>query len=43
MSWINEYHVKTRTIIGTELKKQKKDEALDWLLRATEPITDESW
>ncbi|KAL3865143.1 hypothetical protein ACJMK2_006764 [Sinanodonta woodiana] len=38
IDWVNDYHAKCRDIVGAELKLQDKQEALEWLLRETEPI-----
>lgn len=37
--WVNDYHRKCREVIGAELKSQGRHEALQWLIRETEPIT----
>ncbi|XP_063818716.1 xaa-Pro aminopeptidase 1 [Pseudophryne corroboree] len=36
--WVNDYHKKCRDVIGPELKKQGRDEALQWLNKETQPI-----
>ncbi|XP_031419450.1 xaa-Pro aminopeptidase 1 isoform X1 [Clupea harengus] len=36
--WVNEYHRECREITGTELERQGRKEALDWLMRETQPI-----
>ena len=38
IKWVNDYHRKTRTVVGDELNKQRKNEEYDWLIHATEPI-----
>ncbi|XP_073246241.1 xaa-Pro aminopeptidase 1-like [Porites lutea] len=38
VDWLNEYHRKTRQLIGGELRKQGKMAALSWLWRETEPL-----
>uniref|UniRef100_A0A8C5T7Q3 Xaa-Pro aminopeptidase 1 n=1 Tax=Malurus cyaneus samueli TaxID=2593467 RepID=A0A8C5T7Q3_9PASS len=37
-NWVNEYHQKCREVIGAELERQGRHEALGWLLRETEPL-----
>uniref|UniRef100_A0A8C9T7T5 Xaa-Pro aminopeptidase 1 n=1 Tax=Scleropages formosus TaxID=113540 RepID=A0A8C9T7T5_SCLFO len=36
--WLNEYHRQCRDIVGAELERQGRKEALDWLIRETQPI-----
>ncbi|RMC11403.1 hypothetical protein DUI87_11522 [Hirundo rustica rustica] len=36
--WVNEYHQKCREVVGAELERQGRHEALRWLLRETEPL-----
>ncbi|KAL4640196.1 xaa-Pro aminopeptidase 1 isoform X1 [Arapaima gigas] len=36
--WLNEYHKQCRDIVGAELERQGHKEALDWLIRETQPI-----
>lgn len=36
--WLNEYHRQCREIIGAELERQGRKEALDWLIRETQAI-----
>ncbi|XP_048406729.1 xaa-Pro aminopeptidase 1 [Stegostoma tigrinum] len=36
--WINNYHRLCREVIGAELEKQGRLEALQWLVKATQPI-----
>uniref|UniRef100_A0A671Q9Z2 Xaa-Pro aminopeptidase 1 n=1 Tax=Sinocyclocheilus anshuiensis TaxID=1608454 RepID=A0A671Q9Z2_9TELE len=36
--WVNDYHKKCRETIGAELERQGRKEALDWLIRETQPI-----
>ncbi|KAI4874035.1 hypothetical protein NFI96_019580 [Prochilodus magdalenae] len=36
--WLNDYHRKCRETIGAELERQGRKEALDWLIRETQPI-----
>ncbi|KAL9970069.1 hypothetical protein ACROYT_G022384 [Oculina patagonica] len=38
VDWLNQYHKKTRDVIGAELQKQGKTKALEWLEKETEPI-----
>ncbi|CAH3037706.1 unnamed protein product, partial [Porites lobata] len=38
VDWLNEYHRKTRQLIGGELRKQGKMAALSWLWRETEQL-----
>ncbi|XP_071985549.1 xaa-Pro aminopeptidase 1 isoform X1 [Engystomops pustulosus] len=38
VSWVNDYHKKCRDIIGAELEKQGRHDALQWLIRETQPI-----
>lgn len=37
--WLNNYHQTCRDVIGKELQKQGRQEALEWLLRETQPIS----
>lgn len=37
--WLNSYHQTCRDVIGKELQTQGRQEALEWLLRETEPIS----
>uniref|UniRef100_A0A0E9TH42 Peptidase M24 C-terminal domain-containing protein n=3 Tax=Anguilla anguilla TaxID=7936 RepID=A0A0E9TH42_ANGAN len=37
-NWVNEYHQRCRETIGAELERQGRKEALDWLMRETQPI-----
>ena len=37
LAWINDYHKKCRDVIGPELEKSGRQDALSWLLRETEP------
>uniref|UniRef100_A0A8C9A233 Xaa-Pro aminopeptidase 1 n=1 Tax=Prolemur simus TaxID=1328070 RepID=A0A8C9A233_PROSS len=37
--WLNNYHVTCRDVIGKELQKQGRQEALEWLIRETQPIS----
>lgn len=37
--WLNSYHQTCRNVIGKELQMQGRQEALEWLLRETEPIS----
>uniref|UniRef100_A0A7M4EXI4 X-prolyl aminopeptidase 1 n=1 Tax=Crocodylus porosus TaxID=8502 RepID=A0A7M4EXI4_CROPO len=37
--WVNNYHQKCREVIGAELERQGRHEALQWLLKETGPIT----
>jgi len=36
--WVNEYHRKCREVVGAELERQGRKEALEWLVRETQPI-----
>lgn len=36
--WVNEYHRKCREVVGAELERQGRKEALEWLIRETEPV-----
>lgn len=38
INWVNDYHTQCREVVGTELKLQGKLEALDWLMKETQPI-----
>uniref|UniRef100_A0A8V0ZD74 X-prolyl aminopeptidase 1 n=1 Tax=Gallus gallus TaxID=9031 RepID=A0A8V0ZD74_CHICK len=37
-NWVNDYHQKCREVIGAELERQGRHEALRWLIRETEPL-----
>nr|XP_017532940.1 xaa-Pro aminopeptidase 1 isoform X4 [Manis javanica] len=37
--WLNSYHLTCRDVIGKELQKQGRQEALEWLIRETQPIS----
>ncbi|XP_020843647.1 xaa-Pro aminopeptidase 1 isoform X2 [Phascolarctos cinereus] len=37
--WLNDYHKTCREVIGKELQKQGRQEALEWLIRETNPIS----
>jgi len=37
-NWVNEYHRRCREVVGAELEKQGRMEALEWLIRETQPI-----
>uniref|UniRef100_A0A6I8P7Q9 Xaa-Pro aminopeptidase 1 n=1 Tax=Ornithorhynchus anatinus TaxID=9258 RepID=A0A6I8P7Q9_ORNAN len=37
--WVNDYHKTCREVIGKELQKQGRQEALQWLIRETSPIS----
>ncbi|KAM9232016.1 xaa-Pro aminopeptidase 1 isoform 3-T3 [Leptosomus discolor] len=37
-NWVNDYHQKCREVIGAELERQGRHEALQWLVRETEPL-----
>ncbi|XP_053307004.1 xaa-Pro aminopeptidase 1 isoform X2 [Spea bombifrons] len=39
VDWVNEYHKQCRNIVGAELEKQGRQEALQWLIRETVPIS----
>lgn len=36
--WVNDYHRKCLETIGAEMERQGRKEALDWLIRETQPI-----
>uniref|UniRef100_A0A665WQF7 Xaa-Pro aminopeptidase 1 n=1 Tax=Echeneis naucrates TaxID=173247 RepID=A0A665WQF7_ECHNA len=36
--WVNEYHRKCQEVVGAELERQGRKEALEWLVRETQPI-----
>ncbi|XP_035516644.1 xaa-Pro aminopeptidase 1 isoform X1 [Morone saxatilis] len=36
--WVNEYHRKCREVVGAELDRQGRKDALEWLIRETQPI-----
>ncbi|KAM8773722.1 xaa-Pro aminopeptidase 1 isoform 1-T1 [Acanthopagrus schlegelii] len=36
--WVNEYHRKCREVVGAELERQGRKDALEWLIRETQPI-----
>jgi Xaa-Pro aminopeptidase len=38
IDWINSYHETVREVIGAELEKQGKKQALKWLIRETQSI-----
>ncbi|NXJ63748.1 XPP1 aminopeptidase, partial [Rostratula benghalensis] len=38
-NWVNDYHQKCREVIGAELERQGRHEALRWLIRETEPLS----
>ncbi|XP_047221882.1 xaa-Pro aminopeptidase 1 isoform X1 [Girardinichthys multiradiatus] len=37
-NWVNEYHRKCREVVGAELERQGRMEALHWLIRETQAI-----
>uniref|UniRef100_A0A8C0ERD1 Xaa-Pro aminopeptidase 1 n=1 Tax=Bubo bubo TaxID=30461 RepID=A0A8C0ERD1_BUBBB len=37
-NWVNDYHQKCREVIGAELERQGRHEALRWLVQETEPL-----
>ncbi|XP_014641201.1 PREDICTED: xaa-Pro aminopeptidase 1 isoform X1 [Ceratotherium simum simum] len=37
--WLNNYHLTCRDVVGKELQKQGRQEALEWLIRETQPIS----
>ncbi|XP_031760695.1 xaa-Pro aminopeptidase 1 isoform X1 [Xenopus tropicalis] len=39
VDWLNEYHRQCREVVGAELEKQGRHNALQWLLRETQPIS----
>ncbi|XP_048581027.1 xaa-Pro aminopeptidase 1 [Nematostella vectensis] len=38
IEWLNKYNLRTRVVIGKELRRQKKDQAWEWLMRETQPF-----
>lgn len=38
VDWLNEYHERTREVIGGELRRRKREMALKWLMKETEPL-----
>ncbi|XP_043970458.1 xaa-Pro aminopeptidase 1 isoform X1 [Gambusia affinis] len=36
--WVNEYHRRCREVVGAELERQGRMEALQWLVRETQPV-----
>uniref|UniRef100_A0A8D3CSF0 Xaa-Pro aminopeptidase 1 n=1 Tax=Scophthalmus maximus TaxID=52904 RepID=A0A8D3CSF0_SCOMX len=36
--WVNQYHRECREVVGAELERQGRKEALEWLVRETQPI-----
>lgn len=38
IEWINSYHDTVREVVGQELEKQGKKQALKWLLKETQSI-----
>ncbi|XP_033729855.1 xaa-Pro aminopeptidase 1-like [Pecten maximus] len=38
VEWLNTYHSKVRDEVGSELRRQGKQAALDWMMRETEPL-----
>ncbi|KAM4636509.1 xaa-Pro aminopeptidase 1 [Discoglossus pictus] len=38
IDWVNSYHKKCREVVGAELEKQGRQNALQWLIRETQPI-----
>lgn len=36
--WVNEYHRQCREVVGAELERQGRKDALEWLIRETQPI-----
>ncbi|PIK53710.1 putative xaa-Pro aminopeptidase 1 isoform X1 [Apostichopus japonicus] len=38
ITWLNDYHNQCREVIGAELEKQGRHEALKWLVKETQPI-----
>ncbi|XP_022096569.1 xaa-Pro aminopeptidase 1-like isoform X2 [Acanthaster planci] len=38
ISWLNDYHAKCRDIVGAELERQGRLDALAWLHRETQPL-----
>nr|XP_033798041.1 xaa-Pro aminopeptidase 1 isoform X1 [Geotrypetes seraphini]XP_033798043.1 xaa-Pro aminopeptidase 1 isoform X1 [Geotrypetes seraphini]XP_033798045.1 xaa-Pro aminopeptidase 1 isoform X1 [Geotrypetes seraphini]XP_033798046.1 xaa-Pro aminopeptidase 1 isoform X1 [Geotrypetes seraphini]XP_033798047.1 xaa-Pro aminopeptidase 1 isoform X1 [Geotrypetes seraphini]XP_033798048.1 xaa-Pro aminopeptidase 1 isoform X1 [Geotrypetes seraphini]XP_033798049.1 xaa-Pro aminopeptidase 1 isoform X1 [Geotrypetes s len=37
--WVNSYHQKCQEVVGSELEKQGRLEALQWLIRETQPVS----
>ncbi|XP_078711726.1 xaa-Pro aminopeptidase 1 isoform X2 [Lampetra fluviatilis] len=38
ISWVNKYHEHCQEVVGAELKKQGREDALKWLLKETKPF-----
>ncbi|RMX53682.1 hypothetical protein pdam_00000474 [Pocillopora damicornis] len=38
VDWLNKYHERTREVIGAELRRRKREMALKWLMKETEPL-----
>lgn len=38
VDWLNKYHGRTREVIGAELRRRKREMALKWLMKETEPL-----
>lgn len=38
VDWLNEYYERTREVIGGELRRRKREMALKWLMKETEPL-----
>ena len=38
LAWLNDYHKKCRDVVGAELEKSGRHDALSWLQRETEPL-----
>lgn len=36
--WVSDYHRMCREVVGAELERQGREEALEWLIRETQPI-----
>ncbi|XP_056384950.1 xaa-Pro aminopeptidase 1 isoform X2 [Hyla sarda] len=38
VDWVNDYHRNCRDVVGAELEKQGRHDALQWLIKETQPI-----
>ncbi|KAG8430555.1 hypothetical protein GDO86_020396 [Hymenochirus boettgeri] len=39
VDWLNLYHKQCREVVGSELEKQGRQDALQWLIKETHPIS----
>ena len=39
IDWVDQYHQQCRNLVGPELERQGRTRALQWLLKETEPIS----